>query len=148
MKKKRENEITLKEKEVKDLQKAHFGKDGDLFKKRQDLVKPIQDKVYNAIKKLATTGNYAVIFDKSSEGAALLYANIKYDKSDDVLNIMGIKPAQKSASQPGSSSKGSESKGAGGAPALEDSHPTMSPTQGDKSAPANTSPPKDQARPK
>lgn len=96
MKKKRENEIIAKEKEAKDLQKQHFGVDGDLFKKRQELVKPIQDKIYNAVKALAEKGTYAVIFDKSSD-LSMLYANPKYDKSDDVLDAMGLKKGYKAA---------------------------------------------------
>ena len=94
MKKKRENEIIVKEKEVKELQKARFGVDGELFKKRQELVKPIQDKVYNAIKQLAEKGTYAVIFDKAS-GATLLYTNPKFDKSDDILLSLGYKKGSK-----------------------------------------------------
>jgi outer membrane protein len=90
MKKRREDEIIAKEKEVKDFQKQKFGFEGDLFKKKQELVKPVQDKVYNAIKKLATDGGYAFIFDKSSD-LIMLYANSKYDKSDDVLQAMGLK---------------------------------------------------------
>jgi outer membrane protein len=96
MKKKRENEIIAKEKEAKDLQKQHFGVDGDLFKKRQELVKPIQDKIYNAVKSIAEKGSYAVIFDKSSD-LSMLYANPKYDKSDDVLDAMGLKKGYKAA---------------------------------------------------
>jgi outer membrane protein len=91
MKKRREDEIIAKEKEVKDFQKQKFGFEGDLFKKKQELVKPIQDKVYNAIKKIATEGGYAFIFDKSSD-LIMLYANSKYDKSDEVLQAMGYKP--------------------------------------------------------
>jgi outer membrane protein len=94
MKKKRENDIIVKEKEVKELQKARFGVDGELFKKRQELVKPIQDKVYNAIKQLAEKGTYAVIFDKAS-GATLLYTNPKFDKSDDILLSLGYKKGSK-----------------------------------------------------
>src|SRR5205085_7009188 len=101
MKKKRQDEITSKEKDVKDLQKQRFGYEGDLFKKKQDLVKPIQDKVYNAVKKLATDLSYAVIFDKSSD-LIMLYANPKYDKSDDILTAMGFKPAGKTSTAPGS----------------------------------------------
>ena len=88
MKKKREAEIIAKEKEAKDIQKQRFGVDGELFKKRQELIKPIQDKVYNAIKQMAEKGNYAVIFDKSSD-LTMLYANPKYDKSAEVLESMG-----------------------------------------------------------
>jgi outer membrane protein len=90
MKKKRETEIITKEKEVKELQKSKFGVDGELFKKRQDLVKPIQDKVYNAIKDMAVKGTYAVVFDKAS-GTTMLYTNPKYDKSDLILTNMGYK---------------------------------------------------------
>lgn len=90
MRKKREDEILDKEKTAKELQKTRFGKDGDLFKKRQELVKPIQDKVYNALKDYATTKNYAVIFDKSSD-LTILYANPKYDISDEILDEMGYK---------------------------------------------------------
>ena len=64
MKKKKEQEIVDKEKDAKNLQRTRFGKDGDLFKKRQELVKPIQEKVYNAIQEISTSNNYAVVFDK------------------------------------------------------------------------------------
>lgn len=88
MKKKRENEIINKEKEVKELQKQRFGVDGELFKKRMELVKPIQDKVYNAVKQVAERSGLAFIFDKAGQ-VSLLYSNSKYDKSDDVLTFMG-----------------------------------------------------------
>ena len=96
MKKKREQEIVDKEKEVKEIQKAKFGYQGELFKRKQELVKPIQDKVYNAVKKLATDQSFAIIFDKSSD-LSMLYANPKYDKSDDVLDAMGLKKGYKAA---------------------------------------------------
>ena len=88
MRKKRENEIINKEKEVKELQKARFGVDGELFKKRMELVKPIQDKVYNAVKQVAERSGLAFIFDKTGQ-VSLLYSNSKYDKSEDVLTFMG-----------------------------------------------------------
>lgn len=88
MKKKRENEIINKEKEVKELQKQRFGVDGELFKKRQELVKPLQDKIYNAVKAVAERGGLAIILDKAGQ-VAILYANTKYDKSNDVLTYMG-----------------------------------------------------------
>ena len=90
MKKKRENEIVNKEKEVKDLQKQRFGVDGELFKKRQELVKPIQDKVYNAIKAVAEKSGLGFVLDKSGQ-VSILYANSKYDRSDDVLIHLGYK---------------------------------------------------------
>jgi outer membrane protein len=106
MKRKRENEIVQKEKEVKEFQKQKFGYEGELFKKKQELVKPIQDKIYNAIKKMATDQSYAVVFDKSSD-LIMLYANPKYDKSDDILNALGYKTGDKDSggsAKPGTSS--------------------------------------------
>ncbi len=90
MKKKREDEIISKEKAVRALQKKYFGPEGDLFKKREELVKPIQDEIYAAVKQLAVDGNYAVIFDISS-GPMFLYTNPRYDLSDQVLKKMGYK---------------------------------------------------------
>ncbi|OYU56382.1 MAG: hypothetical protein CFE25_03850 [Chitinophagaceae bacterium BSSC1] len=90
LKKKREDELFVREKEVRDLQKKRFGYEGDLFKERQRLVKPIQDKIYNAIQKLATARNYDFVLDKS-EGITVIFADPKLDKSDDVLKELGIK---------------------------------------------------------
>lgn len=90
MKKKRELEIATRDKEAKELQKQKFGVDGELFKKRQELVKPIQDKVYNAIKSVAEKNGLGFIMDKSGQ-VSILYANTKYDKSDDVLVLLGYK---------------------------------------------------------
>lgn len=88
VKKKREQEIVDKEKEVKDLQNKYFGSEGELFKKRQELVQPIQEKVYNAIETIAQTNNYSFVFDKAG-GMTLLYGNPKFDISDDVLDEVG-----------------------------------------------------------
>ena len=90
LKKKRENELFNKEKEVRDLQRKRFGFEGDLFKKRQELIKPIQDKVYNAIQKIASTRMYDFILDKS-EGITVIFADPKLDKSEDILKELGIK---------------------------------------------------------
>jgi outer membrane protein len=90
MRKKREDEIMTKEKAAKDLQKQHFGFEGDLFKKRQDLVKPVQDKVYNAVQKMAQNRGYDIVLDKAG-GVTLFYADPKLDKSDDVLKLLGAK---------------------------------------------------------
>ncbi len=90
MKKKREEEIIKKEQSVKDLQKKYYGPEGDLAKKQQELVKPIQDEVYKAIKELAVEGGYAAIFDTSAD-ASVLYASPKQDKSDEVLERLGYK---------------------------------------------------------
>ncbi len=113
MKRKRENEIINKEKEVKDFQKQKFGFEGELFKKKQELVKPIQDKIYNAIKKMATDQSYAVVFDKSSD-LIMLYSNPKYDKSDDILNALGYKTGEKEAA--GGAGKTGGSSGSGTSP--------------------------------
>jgi len=88
MKKKKEQEIVDAEKDAKNLQRTRFGKDGDLFKKRQELVKPIQEKIYNAIQDIATSSNYAVIFDKGGS-LSILFSNPKYDISDEVLDKLG-----------------------------------------------------------
>lgn len=85
MKRQREDEIIKKEKEANELQRQRFGFEGDLFKKRQELIQPIQEKVYNAIEKIATSLGYDFIFDKASGGATLLYTNSKYDLSEQVL---------------------------------------------------------------
>jgi outer membrane protein len=90
MKKKRENEIVSKENSVKDLQAKYFGPEGDLAKKREELVKPIQDAIYKAVKELSAEGSYAIIFDTAS-GAAILYSNPRYDLSDEVLKKLGYK---------------------------------------------------------
>ena len=90
MKVKREEAIVAKEKEMKDLQNKYFGIDGDLFKKREELVKPIQDEILKAIKEISVDGSYAVIFDTAT-GGNILFANPKYDISDLVLEKLGYK---------------------------------------------------------
>ncbi len=90
MKKKREEEILKKEKEAKELQRKYFGTDGALFKKRDELIKPIQDEIYRAAKELAVEGGYAIIFDTAA-GATILYNDPKYDKSDAILQRLGYK---------------------------------------------------------
>lgn len=90
LKKKREDQLFVKEKTVRDLQRQHFGFEGDLFKKRQELIQPIQNKVYNAVQKLAVQRGYDFILDKS-EGITVIFADPKLEKSDDVLRELGIK---------------------------------------------------------
>ncbi len=90
MKTKREEAIITKEKEMKDLQNNYFGMEGELFKKREELVKPIQDEILKAIKDIAVEGSYAVIFDTAA-GGNILFANPKYDISDQVLEKLGYK---------------------------------------------------------
>jgi outer membrane protein len=89
MKQRRQGDIVEKEKQAKELQKKRFGMEGDLFKKRQELVKPVQDKVYNAIQKLAVNKNFDLILDKSA-GITVFYSDPKLDKSTDVLKELGV----------------------------------------------------------
>lgn len=90
LKKKREDQLYVMEKSLRDLQRQRFGFEGDLFKKRGELIKPIQDKVYNAVQKLAVQRGYDFILDKS-EGITVIFADPKLDKSDEVLQQLGIK---------------------------------------------------------
>ncbi len=90
MKRKREDVIVTREKDYRSLQQKYFGREGELFKKRQSLVKPIQDDIYNTVKTIATEGNYAVIFDKSGS-LSMLYSDPKFNLSDQVLEKMGYK---------------------------------------------------------
>jgi len=89
-KKKREEAIIDREKEVKELQNTYFGMEGELYKKREELVNPIQDQILNAIKEISVEGSYAVIFDTSA-GSNILFANPRYDLSDQVLEKLGYK---------------------------------------------------------
>lgn len=88
MKTKREEAIMEKEKSVQSLQQKYFGNNGDLYKKRQDLIKPIQDRIFDAVQQLAASNKYSIIFDASSD-LIMLYSNPDLDKSDKVLELMG-----------------------------------------------------------
>jgi outer membrane protein len=90
LKKKREDQLFIKEKELRDLQRQRFGFEGDLFKKRQELIKPIQDKVYNAVQKLSVQRGYDFVLDKS-EGITIIFADPKLDKSEDILKELGVR---------------------------------------------------------
>lgn len=93
MRKKREEEIAEKRKEAKELQKTKFGVDGELFQKREELIKPIQDQIYTAIQEVASQSALMVVFDKANH-SNLLYTNPKHDISDKVLRKMGLKPGE------------------------------------------------------
>lgn len=86
----REDAIVQREKEVREMQKLRFGPEGDLFQKRQQLVEPIQDKVYSAIQEYAELHNIDIILDKSSS-AGLIYSNDTYDKTEDIKRKLNIK---------------------------------------------------------
>ncbi len=89
MKKKKEVEIKAKEAELKEFMNKKFGYEGELFKKRQELVKPIQDKVFDACQKIAKQSALDFIFAKGGD-MIMMYSNAKYDKSDEVLIELGV----------------------------------------------------------
>lgn len=91
LKRRRQEEIKEKEQALKTLQHQRFGANGDLDKKRAELLKPVQDRVYATIERVAHEKNYAFVFDRAGS-ATLLFANKKYDISDDVLELLGYKP--------------------------------------------------------
>lgn len=93
MQTKREDEIIEKERAVKKFQNDKFGYDGELYKKRQELIKPIQDKVFEAINKVARDNGLDFIFDKSGD-MIMLVSNPKYDRSDEVLGELGVVPTE------------------------------------------------------
>ena len=88
MRNQRKDEINKAEVNLSSLKKKHFGSNGDLYKERQKLIKPIQDKVYAAIQDVAQKGSYAFVLDSASD-VAVLYYNSKYDKTDLVLKKLG-----------------------------------------------------------
>ncbi|HRP91000.1 MAG TPA: OmpH family outer membrane protein [Edaphocola sp.] len=90
MRAKREEQIITKEKEAKELQKKYFGYEGELFKRRQSMVKPIQDKVFNTVQQYATSRSYEIVYDKSG-GITIFYADPKLDKSDEILKLINKK---------------------------------------------------------
>jgi outer membrane protein len=93
MRTKREADISKREKDLAKLQSKRYGSGGDLFKKQQELIKPIQDKVYNAIKEISDTKNYVIVFDKAGS-TTILYTNNKFDISNDVIKFLGYEPGQ------------------------------------------------------
>src|SRR5690606_8278003 len=91
MRRKKEDEIILKEQETKEFQRLKFGYEGDLFKEKIRLIQPIQEKVAAAIEQIAAEQAFDIILDKSGE-VVFLYANPRLDKSDDVIVKLGYKP--------------------------------------------------------
>lgn len=89
MKKRREDAIIAAEQAAKDLQKKRFGKDGDLFKKREELVKPIQDRVFTAIDEYAKEKGYAFVFDVAG-AMTIIYADPKWDINDQIMQKLGV----------------------------------------------------------
>ena len=93
-KNKRKEEIAKLETEAMEMQKMRFGVNGDYFQKRQELIKPIQDKVFDAMQKVASKRNFSFVFDKANQ-SNLVYADSKFDISDEVLKEMGITGSNK-----------------------------------------------------
>ena len=88
MKTKREEEIVKKEQEATDLKRKYFGSEGELFKKRESLMKPIQDEIYNAVKELSEEKGYQLVIDRAS-AMSIIFATPKLDISDEVLIKLG-----------------------------------------------------------
>ncbi len=82
--KQKEDEIVEAEKKLREMQRKKFGQDGDLFKKRQSLVQPIQERVYNTIEEYANEKGFDFIFDRAG-AAGIIFANDQYDKTDDII---------------------------------------------------------------
>jgi outer membrane protein len=91
MRVKKENEILAKEKAAKELQKKRFAPGGDYFKKQEELIRPIQDKVFNAISRLAEDKNYVMVLDKAGS-TTIMYGNKRFDISNEVIREMGLVP--------------------------------------------------------
>jgi outer membrane protein len=93
MRAKREEEIEAKRAEAKALQKERFGPEGELFRKRKELIQPIQDKIFEELMAIAESGGYMVIFDKTNQ-SNMLYTNPKYDISDRLIKALGYVPGE------------------------------------------------------
>jgi outer membrane protein len=91
LKQRRQDEIRTKETDLRRLQQQRFSAGGDLDQKRAELMKPVQDRVYNAIERVAREKNYAFVFDKAAS-ATVIYVSEKYDISNQVLELLGVKP--------------------------------------------------------
>lgn len=90
LKQRRQDEIKTKDTELRALQRQRFGAGGDLDKKRAELLRPVQERLYNAIERVAREKNYAFVFDKSA-GTTVIYVSEKYDISKQVMEILGVK---------------------------------------------------------
>ncbi len=90
MKKKKEEEIVQKEQEIREMQRGYFGPEGELFQKRQELVQPIEDRVYSAITSFAEEKGFDIVLDKSSS-QGVLFVSERYDQTESVKKKLGIK---------------------------------------------------------
>ncbi len=94
MKKQREQEIREKREEALKYQRDKFGYEGELFKKRKELIQPLQDDIFNALQEMAKERSYAVVFDKG-KNTNILYSDPRYDKSDVLLRKLGLSSGDK-----------------------------------------------------
>ena len=117
LKKRRQEDIRLKEQEIRDLQQQRFGAGGDLDKRREELMRPVQDRVYSAIERIANDKGYAFVFDKAGS-ATVLFASKKYDISDEVLESLGCKPGVAGDESEGGSKPGKKSGKSSGNPEM------------------------------
>lgn len=105
LKARRQQEIKTRDQEIRDLQRQRFAADGDLDKKRAELLKPIQDRIYTTIERIAQEKGYAFVFDKAG-GSTVLFASDKYDITDQVLQTLGVKAGDVPASDDKEGAKG------------------------------------------
>ena len=113
LKQRRQDEIRTKDTELRALQRQRFGAGGDLDKKRAELMRPVQERLYNAIERVAREKNYAFVFDKAS-GSTVIYVAEKYDISNQVLEMLGVKPG--ASQQPAATSPVGDGKPSGNPP--------------------------------
>lgn len=90
MRRRREENIIERERQAKELQMQRFGREGDLFAKRQELIRPIQERVFRVVEELATSENYAIIFDKAGS-MSMIFTDVRFDLSNEVLRRLGYR---------------------------------------------------------
>lgn len=133
MRKKREEDIAERKQEAKDLQKQKFGVDGELFQKREELIKPIQEQIYTAIQEVSSQSALMVVFDKANH-SNMLYTNPKHDISDKVLRKMGLKPGEVLEDEENEEGNSDDGK-SGGTPDGGKTEGSTTPRGGEKTAP-------------
>ncbi len=139
MKRSRVEDMEKREREARDLQKQRFGPNGDLFKKRQELIQPIQDRVYTAVKEVAGT-SYVAVFDLGSASNNLLFASEKYDKSDSVLRKLGIRPGKGGSEGGGSDGEEPEDRKDEDIDRMREGDPDQRPQTGERNLQQGTRP--------
>jgi len=132
---KREEELKYKLERIQELQRKRFGKEGDLIRKRQELIKPIQDKIYAAIQEISETKNYGIVFDKAGS-TTIMYASAKFDISDQVIRAMGYVPGKEEPD-----SEDSEKPGTGIIKDIRERSRDVFSGSGSGNAPSNNPPP-------